>query len=93
MQQQPVQFKEFVSTISSKGQVTVPIFIRRYLRVQAKDKVAFMVEPAKGVRLSQAKYPDVRSLKGAAGALGRPMEWKEVIKIAYEDRPKKKYGR
>jgi len=93
MLQQPIPSKEFVSTISSKGQITLPVFVRRYLRVNANDKVAFVIEPAEGVKLIQAKYPDIHSLKGAAGVLKQPMKWQEVIKIVHEDRLKNKYGK
>ena len=86
MLQQPIQSKEFVSTISSKGQVTLPVLVRRYLGVETNDKVAFVIEPTEGVRLTQARYPDIHSLKGAAGVLKQPMKWQEVKKIAHEDR-------
>lgn len=93
MLQQPVPSKEFISTISSKGQVTLPVLVRRYLRVETNDKVAFVIEPAEGVKLTQAKYPNIHSLKGAAGALKQPMKWKEVKKVAYEDRLENEYGK
>lgn len=93
MLQQPISSKEFVSTISSKGQVTLPVLVRRYLRVNANDKVAFIIEPEEGVKLTQAKYPDIHSLKGAAGILKQPMKWEEVKKVAYESRLENKYSR
>lgn len=34
------------------------------------------------------KYPDIDSLRGAAGKLKKPLSWKQVKRIAYEDRPK-----
>ena len=93
MLQQPTQSKEFISTISSKGQVTLPVLVRRYLGVETNDKVAFIIEPAEGVKLTQARFPDIHSLKGAAGILKQPMKWKEVKKVAYEDRLENKYGK
>lgn len=93
MLQQSVSSKEFVSTISSKGQITLPVFVRRYLQVNANDKVAFVIEPAEGVKLTPAKYPDIHSLKGAAGVLKQPMKWEEVKKVAHEDRLKNKYDK
>lgn len=93
MLQQHIQPKEFVSTISSKGQITLPVFVRRYLQVDKNDKVAFVIEPTEGVKLTQAKYPDIRSLKGVAGALKQPMKWEEVKKVAYEDRWENEYGK
>ena len=91
MLKQPISSKEFISTISSKGQVTLPVLVRRYLRVNANDKVAFVIESPEGVKLTQARYPDIHSLKGAAGVLKQPMEWKKVKKVAYEDRLENEY--
>ncbi|TAK37140.1 MAG: AbrB/MazE/SpoVT family DNA-binding domain-containing protein [Chloroflexota bacterium] len=36
--------KELLSTVTSKGQVTIPAEIRRMLRVSPHDKIAFVVE-------------------------------------------------
>lgn len=89
----PRTSKELLSTVSSKGQVTVPIEIRRHLKVSPKDKIAFIINSAGEVTLSQAIYPDISSLKGAAGSLKKPMEWEEVKNIAYEDRTNREYDR
>lgn len=85
--------KQLISTVSSKGQVTIPVEIRRHLRVETKDKVAFVVEPNGKVGLTQAKYPDIASLSGAAGRLKKPVSWKKMREIAREDRVAQKYGR
>ncbi|MBI2849166.1 MAG: AbrB family transcriptional regulator [Chloroflexi bacterium] len=45
--------KELHSTITIKGQVTIPVEIRRLLRVGPHDKVAFLVEVDQ-VRLAPA---------------------------------------
>lgn len=85
--------KELVSTVSSKGQVTIPIEIRRKLGVDTNDKVAFTIEASGEIKLTQARYPDVSSLRGAAGSLKKSLTWKEVKRIALEDRIKNKYGK
>lgn len=36
--------KQFLSTITSKGQVTIPAEVRRLLRAAPRDKIAFLVE-------------------------------------------------
>lgn len=36
--------KELLSTVTTKGQVTIPIEIRRLLGVAAHDKIAFILE-------------------------------------------------
>ena len=45
--------KEVCSTVTRKGQVTIPIEIRRLLGVKPKDQVAFVVEDNK-VRLAKS---------------------------------------
>ncbi|MDO8573535.1 MAG: type II toxin-antitoxin system PrlF family antitoxin [Candidatus Daviesbacteria bacterium] len=89
---QTISSKQSVSTISSKGQITLPVAVRRHLGVDINDKVAFMIEPNGKVQVAQAKYPTIASLSGAAGKLKQPLPWKQVLKIAREDRLKEKYG-
>ena len=36
--------RELLSTISTKGQVTIPVEIRRLLKVKLHDKIAFILE-------------------------------------------------
>lgn len=82
-------YKEAFSTISSKGQVTIPSKIREYLGVRSKDKITFVIEPNGDVILTPTKYPDMKSLRGIAGSLKKSYKWKEMIQIAYKDRYKK----
>lgn len=88
-----VSFKEIVSKLTRKGQITIPVVVRRHLGVGTNDKVAFIIESNGKVQVTQAKYPDIASLSGAAGVLKKPFVWKEVLKIAREDRLTKKYGK
>ncbi|HEX2172619.1 MAG TPA: AbrB/MazE/SpoVT family DNA-binding domain-containing protein [Dehalococcoidia bacterium] len=56
--------REFVSTITTKGQVTIPVEIRRLLGVGPYDKVAFVVEH------DQVRLKPTRSVvERTAGAL------------------------
>lgn len=84
--------KQLVTTLSSKGQVTVPIEVRKHLSLDTKDKVAFVIEQGGEVKVTQAKYPDIKSLSGAAGKLKKPMSWKKMREIARQDWLKQKYG-
>lgn len=36
--------KEIISTVTRKGQVTIPVEVRRVLGVDAPDKIAFIVD-------------------------------------------------
>lgn len=94
MQQQltsDTDMKEILSTITSKGQITIPAEVRRHLGVVKSDKIAFLLEPDGTVRLAAPRYPDIASLRGAAGSLKQPLTWQEMRDIAREDRLKAKY--
>lgn len=60
--------KELVATISSKGQVTIPVEIRRQLRVNSADKVAFVVSDAGKVELRAVRFT-LESVLGSLEAL------------------------
>jgi len=79
------------STLSSKGQVTIPVSVRKHLGVTTNDKVAFIIESDGNVKVTQAKYPDIKSLSGAAGKLKNPLGFKKMREIAREDALKQKY--
>ncbi len=78
--------KEIVSTVTSKGQVTIPAEVREYLGIKTNDKIAFVIDQEGIVRLRVPRYPNIASLRGAAGSLQKPLEWREMQQIAYEDR-------
>lgn len=86
MLQQSVSPIGFISTLSTKGQVTIPVEIRKYLNIATNDKVAFVIENEGEVTIMPARYPDIVSLKGAAGKLSRSLSMREMKKIAYADR-------
>lgn len=85
--------KQRISTLSSKGQITLPIEVRKHLGVDTNDKVAFVIESDGKVAVTHARYPDIASLSGAAGSLKSPLSWKEMQQIAREDRLKEKHGK
>jgi antitoxin PrlF len=76
---------EIISTVTSKGQVTVPVAVRRHLGIGAHDKVAFVLDESGAVRLSVPHYPTIQSLRGIAGSLSRPRSWQEIEEIAQEE--------
>lgn len=90
---QTISSKQLVATLSSKGQVTIPIEVRRHLGIATRDKVAFVIGPSGSVQVSPAKYPDIESLSGMAGKLKKPLSWKKMREIAREDYLKEKYGK
>ncbi|MDO8498860.1 MAG: AbrB/MazE/SpoVT family DNA-binding domain-containing protein [bacterium] len=74
------------STVSSKGQVTLPGKVRHHLGVKGGSRVAFLIKPGGEVKVIAARYPNIQSLKGAAGSLKHKLSLKEMKRIAYEDR-------
>lgn len=85
--------KQLVTTLSSKGQITLPIEVRKHLELDTNDKVAFVIDPNGAVQVAPAKYPDIKSLSGVAGKLRKPLPWKQMRNIAREDYLKEKYGK
>ncbi len=83
--------KEIVSTITSKGQVTIPAEVRRHLGVGKSGKLSFVIEPDGVVRLRVPRYAGIASLRGAAGSLGKPLSRDEMREIAREDHLRDKY--
>jgi antitoxin PrlF len=84
--------KEIISTLTSKGQVTIPVEIRKHLGLDTGTKIAFVIDDDGNVSLRPPKYPTIASLAGAAGTLPTPMTWEEMKQIAHEDRLLEKYG-
>jgi antitoxin PrlF len=78
--------KEIIATITSKGRVTIPAEVRKYLGIKPHDKIAFVIDSEGTVRLRVPRYPDIASLCGAAGSLNKPLSWQQVQEIALEDR-------
>ncbi len=74
--------KEIISSINSKGQVTIPAEVRKYLGIATNDKIAFVIDDQGAVRLRVPRYPTIASLKGAAGRLKHPLSWQEMQQIA-----------
>lgn len=75
--------REYVSSISPKGQITIPIEIRKRLGVKPKDKVLFLIEED-GIRIT----PVASTLESgfqAFPALDRPLSSEEMTEIAWEE--------
>lgn len=77
--------KEIISTVSSKGQVTVPAEVRKHLGIKQGDKLSFVIEDEGNVRVQAPRYRDLAALRGAAGKLEKPLHWQEMMEIAHED--------
>ena len=73
---------ELTSTLTSKGQITVPAEIRKLLGLKPKTKVAFL-RNKDGVYLSTPRYT-LKTIKGIAKKLNKRYSEKEIRDIAIE---------
>ena len=68
------------STVTSKGQTTIPEKIRKALRIKAGDKLEYEVQ---GDRATIRVHPGIRSLRGVlASKKGKGMSFTEIRKAA-----------
>ena len=74
---------ERTSSVSPKGQVTIPAEIRRLLGVRPRDKVAF--EVTDGQVLIRPARGNLESLYRSVPALDRPVSDKEMTQLAQEE--------
>ena len=79
--------KEIVTTITQKGQVTIPVEIRHLLGLKAKDKVAFSIDKG-NIRLAPAKYT-LENVFGVVKPLNKPEDFKKLKQIAIKEHVKK----
>ena len=79
--------KEILTTLTKKGQVTIPIEIRNYLGLKSKDKIAFKINNG-NVQVSPAKYT-LESVYGIIKPLNKPEDYKELKKIALDEHAQK----
>ena len=68
------------STVTSKGQTTIPGKIRKALRIRPGDRLQYVVE---GDHATIRVHPGTRSLKGAlASKKGKGMSFAEIRETA-----------
>ena len=75
--------REFVSSVSPKGQITLPAEVRKQLGVKPKDKVAITLEDG---RLAVTPLGSgIEASYQAIPALKRPLTDQQMTDIAWED--------
>jgi len=65
------------STLTTKGQVTIPVQVRQALGLDAGDRIEF-VEVAKGQFAIMAATASLRNLKGSISKTARPVSIEEM---------------
>lgn len=74
---------EIVRNVSGKGQVTLPVEVRRALGIKAPDQVAFEIEAGEvKVKAAGSRFDE---LYQSVPALPKKLAWKQVEHVAMED--------
>ena len=79
--------KEIVTTMTQRGQVTVPAEVRRMLGLRPREKVAFAIDEGQ-VKLLPARFT-LESAYRSVPPLARPVSDKEMVRIAKEERARR----
>ncbi len=79
--------KAIVTTMTQRGQVTVPAEVRRLLGLKPRDKVAFEIEDDK-VQLTPAKFT-LESAFGSVGPATRTADLKAISRAAKDEKATK----
>ena len=78
------EMQEHIRRVTTKGQVTIPVEVRRLLGVKPQDKVVFRVVEGR-VELQPSKMT-LEATFGAVTPRKRPEDFKELHDIAMEER-------
>jgi antitoxin PrlF len=73
------------SSVSSKGQATIPKDVREHLKLKPGDQIEFVIQADGSVRLEPATV-DLRSLKGCLSAYVKKPVTLEAMKAAVAKR-------
>lgn len=76
--------KEIVTTITQRGQVTIPAEVRRLLGVKPRDKVAFVIEDGH-VGLAPATFTFETAYQSVP-PLSAPLSDEEMAQVAKDDK-------
>ncbi len=76
--------RQYTSTMTSKGQVTIPVAIRRMLKLEPNATVAFEVKGDE-VRIKPARL-SLEAIYGAVKPLTTPEDFERIEQIANEER-------
>lgn len=77
--------KKHLGTITQKGQVTIPIEVREYLRVQPNDRIAFEIQDDGQVVIQKPSILTLDDVFGAVTPRNRPEDFKKLRDTAIEE--------
>lgn len=75
--------KEIITSVTQRGQVTIPAEVRRLLGVKPKDKVAFTIDDGQ-VSLTPAKFTLETAFRSVP-PLPQPLSDKQITRTAKEE--------
>lgn len=78
---------EFVATVTSKGQLTVPIAVRKKLGIDPGDQVAFVIDEENGARIRRIEHTiqSVRGMIPTPPGMPETIDFDELIEEAMSD--------
>ncbi|GEM_PF-385952 len=79
--------RRYTTTITKRGQVTLPAEVRRLLKAKYKDKVTFVIDGGQ-VRLSQETLT-LENTYGSVKPSKRPEDFEEISQAAKDDKAEK----
>jgi len=82
---------KYISSVSPKGQVTIPVKYRERLGISTKDRVLF--EERDGYLILRPVGSPVDRLFGSVKPTGKEPDWQRIREEAWEDHIAEKFGR
>lgn len=77
--------KSAISTVTRKGQTTIPVSVRNHLGLSAQDKVLFSIE-ASGKVIVESFPMTLNDAYGSVQPISRPENFSKLTKIAKQER-------
>jgi AbrB family looped-hinge helix DNA binding protein len=79
--------RDIETTLTQRGQVTVPAEVRRLLGLKARDKVSFTIDD--GVVQLRAATFTLETAFGSVPPLDPPMPVEEMVRVAKDERARR----
>lgn len=79
--------QRYYSSVSPKGQITLPMKVRRALGIKPKDRVAIEIAKDNTVRISvtRSRLLDHFQMAPPLDEAKRKLSWREIVEIAADD--------
>ena len=76
--------KTITTTITQRGQVTIPSYVRKILQVNPRDKVSFHIEDNKSVRITPVRF-GLEDVFGSIRPMKKPEDFKKLSRDVKEE--------